>query len=127
MVDKDIFQEDISNQLGGEICLSTPTQWDLEKSKIKAQMEIEKKEWIELEFRRREITMKRPKEETRSWKFDVSKQVNLVRKFQESEVDDYFQHLGKTMINLEWLKAVWPMLLQTALSRKLSKHRQHYQ
>ena len=71
---------------------------------------------MELEFRISELTVNRPKEEIRPEKFDISKQVNFVPKFQESEVDNYFQHFEKIAINLEWPKSAWPMLLQTALS-----------
>ena len=62
--------------------------------------------------------MKKPEEEIRPRKFDISKQVNLIPKFQESEVNYYFQHFEKTAINLQWRKAAWPMLLQITLSGK---------
>lgn len=76
---------------------------------------------IELEIRMREVMVNRPEEEIRPRKFNIAKQVSLVLRFQKSEVDDYFQHFEKTAINLEYPKAMCPMLLQTVLSGKAQR------
>lgn len=83
-------------------------------------MEIENAR-IELEIRMKEVMVNRPEEEIRPRRFNIAKQVSLVLRFKKFEVDDYFQHFEKTAINLECLKAMWPMLLQTILSGKAQR------
>ena len=84
MVDNYIFEEEISNRLGGEMRVLKPTQLQLKKEKL-THREILNKRRMELEFRIGEITVNRPGKEIRARKFDIRKQVNVVTKFQESE------------------------------------------
>lgn len=65
------------------------TQKELEKAKILARTEIEKAK-IEQETRLREMEIRRSNEEDR---FEITKQVNLVPKFAEREVEEYLEHL----------------------------------
>ena len=47
--------------------------------------------------------------------FDAAKNIRLVPKFQETEVDKYFLHFEKIAANLKWPKTVWTLLLQSVL------------
>ena len=48
-----------------------------------------------------------------SEKFDATKNIRLVPKFQETEVDKYFLHFEKTAESLKWPKESWTLLLQS--------------
>ncbi|KAL0153020.1 hypothetical protein M9458_051619 [Cirrhinus mrigala] len=50
--------------------------------------------------------------------FDVSRQINLVPPFRESEVDSYFGAFERIAIALRWPKEVWSLLLQCRLIGK---------
>ncbi|XP_062610561.1 uncharacterized protein LOC134272333, partial [Saccostrea cucullata] len=50
--------------------------------------------------------------------FDVTKNIRLVPKFQEKDVDKYFIHFEKIAENLKWPKEFWPLLLQSAFVGK---------
>ena len=50
--------------------------------------------------------------------FDVTKYVKLVPRFQEKEVDKYFQHFEIIANNLKWPKEHWTMLLQSSFVGK---------
>ncbi|XP_061190377.1 uncharacterized protein LOC133198276 [Saccostrea echinata] len=50
--------------------------------------------------------------------FDVTKNIRLVPKFQEKDVDKYFIHFEKIAENLKWPKEYWPLLLQSAFVGK---------
>lgn len=97
------------------------TQKELEKAKILARTEIEKAK-IEQETRLREMEIRRSNEEDR---FEITKQVNLVPKFAEREVEEYLEHFERTALNIEWPKRHWSMLLQT-VEEKPRKHIQPY-
>ena len=50
--------------------------------------------------------------------FDVSHQVQLVRPFQQQDVDKFFLHFEKVAANLHWPMKAQPMLLQSVLVGK---------
>uniref|UniRef100_A0A8C2FDI9 SCAN box domain-containing protein n=1 Tax=Cyprinus carpio TaxID=7962 RepID=A0A8C2FDI9_CYPCA len=50
--------------------------------------------------------------------FDVSKNIALVPKFRESEVDSYFTAFERVAANLKWPKEMWALLLQCSLVGK---------
>ena len=57
-------------------------------------------------------------EESIATKFDLGKNVQLVPPFNESEVDEYFQHFERVAQNLRWPTDQWPLLLQSVLKGK---------
>ncbi|XP_071954190.1 uncharacterized protein [Antedon mediterranea] len=50
--------------------------------------------------------------------FDASKHIRLVPKFQETEVDKYFQHFEKIAYSMKWPKEKWTLLLQSVFIGK---------
>ena len=90
------------------------------EQEARIQMEIEKAR-IEQETRLQELSLRQQNNEAERQRFDIAKQVRLIPKFIETEVDDYFEHFEKTAITLDWPKQSWSMLLQTALSGKAQK------
>ena len=78
-------------------------QIELEKAKIQAKLRSSKKSGSG----------------TRS--FDITKQVQLVPRFTEDSIDEYFAHFERTAVNIKWPKRCWTMLLQTVLSGKAQK------
>ena len=50
--------------------------------------------------------------------FDATKNIRLVPKFQEADVDKYFLHFEKIADSLKWPKVHWTMLLQTVFIGK---------
>lgn len=50
--------------------------------------------------------------------FDVAKNIRLVPRFQEKDVDKYFIHFEKVAQNLNWPKEIWPLLLQSTFIGK---------
>ena len=50
--------------------------------------------------------------------FDATKHIRLVPRFQEREVDKYFQHFEKIAASLNWPKDKWTLLLQSVLIGK---------
>ena len=57
--------------------------------------------------------------------FDATKNIRLVPKFEEKEVDKYFLHFEKIAESLKWPKESWTLLLQSV--RKLEKFILPYQ
>ena len=53
--------------------------------------------------------------------FDATKNIRLVPKFEEKEVDKYFLHFEKIAESLKWPKESWTLLLQSVLLGKLEK------
>jgi len=51
-------------------------------------------------------------------KFDMSKHIQFVPPFQDSEVDKYFLHFEKVVSSFEWPKEIWTLLLQSTLIGK---------
>ena len=50
--------------------------------------------------------------------FDATRNIRLVPKFQETEVDKYFMHFEKVAENMKWPKEQWATLLQTVFFGK---------
>lgn len=50
--------------------------------------------------------------------FDYAKNIRLVPRFQEKDVDKYFFHFEKVAQNLNWPKEIWPLLLQSTFIGK---------
>ena len=127
MVDENVFEEIILEELPREIAKMTPEQVELEKARIQARMESERnrmkleKARIELETRLREIDLARFGCGGSHDNFEVAKQVRIVPKFEEANVDEYFTHFERTALNLGWPRGCWSMLLQTVLTGKAQR------
>ena len=82
--------------------------------------EIFEKERLEFEkFKlQAELQFKRDSDENRRNEFDLTKYVRLVPQFNESEVDQYFQHFEKIAKNSHWPEIVRFTLLQFVLKGK---------
>ena len=50
--------------------------------------------------------------------FDATKNIRLVPKFEEKEIDKYFLHFEKIAENLKWPKESWTLLLQSVFVGK---------
>jgi hypothetical protein len=50
--------------------------------------------------------------------FDATKHIRLVPRFQDKEVDKYFQHFEKIAVSLKWPNDQWTILLQSVLVGK---------
>ena len=50
---------------------------------------------------------------TSSSQFDATKNIRLVPKFEEKEVDKYFLHFEEFANSLKWPKESWTLLLQS--------------
>ena len=105
----------------------TPEEIELEKIKIQAQMELQRNKMelekikIQQETRLREVDLAiRGRKESHD-SFEVTKQVRLVPKFEEANVNQYFAHFERTALNLGWPKECWSMLLQTVLTGKAQR------
>ena len=55
---------------------------------------------------------------TSSSQFDATKNIRLVPKFEEKEVDKYFLHFEKIANSLKWPKESWTLLLQSVFIGK---------
>ena len=127
MVDESVFEEAALEELPTEIIRMTPEQIELEKVKIQAQMELQRnkmeleKAKIQQETRLREVDLAIRGRKGSHDSFEVMKQVRLVPKFEEANVDGYFAHFERTALNLGWPKECWSMLLQTVLTGKAQR------
>ena len=127
MVDENVFEEAVLEELPTEKIRMTPEEIELEKIKIQAQMELQRKKMelekikIQQETRLREVDLAiRGRKESHD-SFEVTKQARLVPKFEEANVDEYFAHFERTALNLGWPKECWSMLLQTVLTGKAQR------
>ena len=76
---------------------------------------------MEQEIRLREIRLTETRQEPDRKGFDLAKQVRLVPKFVEANIDEYFPHFEITATNMNWPRESSAMLLQTALTGKAQK------
>ena len=120
MVDEQIFEVEILDRLPTELTNLTAHQIELEKYKLQTRLELEKAK-MEQEIRLREIRLTEIRQEPYCNGFDLAKQVRLVPKFVEANIDEYFPHFEITATNMKWPRESWAMLLQTALSGKAQK------
>ena len=124
MVDEQIFEAEILDRLPTESTNLTAEQIELEKYKLQTRLELEKAK-IEQEIRLREIRLTEIRQEPDRNRFDLAKQVRLVPKLVEANIDEYFPHFEITATNMKWPRESWDMLLQTALTRKGTKSIYH--
>ena len=127
MVDENVFEEAVLEELPTEMIRMTPEQIELEKIKIQAQMELQRNKMelekvrIQQETRLQEVDLAIRGRKGSHDSFEVTKQVRLVPKFEEANVDGYFAHFERTALNLGWPKECWSMLLQTVLTGKAQR------
>ena len=108
-------------------------QSDLELAKLKLhfqerelelryQSEREEREFelrkIELETRKLQIEHDPISVGTSSPNFDVARNIRLVPRFNEREVEKYFLHFEKIAESMKWPKDVWSLMLQSVLTGK---------
>ena len=118
LVDNDICEESALDDV--EEIMMSAAQLELEKTKIMANMELEKAR-IEQETRLREISLRHAENVGERQAFDVARYVKLIPRFIDEDVDQYFPHFEKTAVNLKWPKQYWAMLLQTTLCGKAQR------
>jgi len=85
---------------------------EMEKEKMEMEKEIKLKE-IEAK-----VNLEKEKGSSYSKTFDATRNIRLVPKFQESQVDKYFLHFEKIADSLKWPKEHWTTLLQTVFIGK---------
>ena len=103
----------------------------LKQQEMDAKLEMEERERkekleMEKEIKLKEIEAKMNLEKEKldkgssgsSQHFDATKNIRLVPKFQETDVDKYFLHFEKIADSLKWPKEHWTMLLQTVFIGK---------
>ena len=110
MVNKQIFEAEILDRLPTESTNLTAEQIELEKYKLKARLELEKAK-MEQEIRLQEIKLTEVRQEPDCNEFDLAKQVRLVPKFVEANIDGHFPHYEITATNRKWPRESWAMLL----------------
>ena len=120
MVDEQIFEAEILDRLPAESTNLTAEQIELEKYKLQTRLELEKAK-MEQEIWLREIRLTEIRQEPDRKGFDLAKQVRLVPKFVEANINEYFPHFEITATNMNWPRESWAMLLQTALTGKAQK------
>ena len=100
----------------------------MERLQIQREEKQLTREREERDFRLRELEMRNEQElrmleskkesGSKSKNLEVVRNVKLVPKFNEKEVDRYFQHFEKIAITMEWNKEIWALLLQSVLVGK---------
>ena len=101
-------------------------KFELEKKELK-QKELDAKFQMEKDIRLKEIEAKVQMEKDKLEKqgssgasshsgFDATKNIRLVPKFEEKDVDKYFLHFEKIAESLNWPKESWTLWLQSVLS-----------
>ncbi|KAJ8035263.1 hypothetical protein HOLleu_22429 [Holothuria leucospilota] len=93
-------------------------EMEREKKKEKEEREMQ----MQKEKEEREMQMQREKEEREMQKetggFDVSKHVKFVPKFQEDNVEKFFNHFEKLGEQLKWPRDKWSILIQSNFTGK---------
>ncbi|XP_033761567.1 uncharacterized protein LOC117343335 [Pecten maximus] len=139
-VDSGIFEETFSDAMADPVgkvmeaykarSLELEYQFKCEEMRMeKEKREFELKCQMEREERDHQIKMKEldlasvrtqpiPSQSFGSSQFDATKNIRLVPKFQEKEIDKYFLHFEKVACSLKWPKDVWTILLQSVLLGK---------
>ncbi|XP_072046476.1 uncharacterized protein [Amphiura filiformis] len=95
----------------------------MEEGKLKMEeefrvKELEMKMSLEHEKLKQELAFQEKKLGEKKKKFDVTKYIKLVPKFNECEVDKYFLHFEKIANSLSWPTDQWCLLLQSVLVGK---------
>ena len=73
---------------------------------------------IELETRKLQIEHDHISVGTSSPNFDVARNICLVPRFNEREVENYFLHFEKITESMKWPKDAWSLMLQSVLTGK---------
>ena len=101
MMEEHILGEEALDDLPTESTDMSAAQIELENVRIQAKLELEKV-WIEQETRLRQLSIARTTQGDNNGEFDITKQVRLVPKFAEANIDEYFVHFERTALNIEW-------------------------
>ena len=88
-----------------------------EKEKFESEKEMKQKE-LEAKMALEQAKLDKHGSSSSSEKFDATKNIRLVPKFQETEVDKYFLHFEKIAESLKWPKESWTLLLQSVFIGK---------
>ena len=100
MVDEQIFEVEILDRLLTELTNLTAEWIELEKYKPQARLELEKAK-MDQEIRLQEIRLREVRQEPDRNGFDLAKQVRLVPKFVEANIDEYFPYFEITATNMK--------------------------
>ena len=102
----------------------------LKQQELEARLQMEKENFeLEKELKQKEIDAKIKLEQEKLEKqgssgasthsgFDATKNIRLVPKFEEKEVDRYFLHFEKIAESLKWNRESWTLLLQSVFVGK---------
>ncbi|KAJ8036592.1 hypothetical protein HOLleu_20612 [Holothuria leucospilota] len=130
LVDESILP---STVLETAITVPTDNTFELKRLEIEMSKEVRLKKWKEKgKKEEREIQMQREVEATRvrvikasdpkigldTGGFDVSKHVKFVPKFQEDNVEKFFNHFEKLGEQLKWPRDKWSILIQSNFTGK---------
>ncbi|KAJ8049650.1 hypothetical protein HOLleu_02488 [Holothuria leucospilota] len=88
---------------------------EMQKEKEEREMQKEKEE-REMQKEKEEREMQKEKRDTGG--FDVSKHVKFVPKFQEDNVEKFFNHFEKLGEQLKWPRDKWSILIQSNFTGK---------
>ena len=102
----------------------------MKQQELDARLQMEKEKFeLEKELKQKELDAKIKLEQEKLEKqgssgvsthsvSDVTKNIRLVPKFEEKEVDKYFLHFEKIAESLKWPKESWTLLLQSVFVKK---------
>ena len=93
MVDEDIFGEDSLIDVPDDTAKMTEAHIEQEKTRLQAKVEIARLE--------QELSLAEANREHKRDGFDITKQIRLVSRFLETDVDEYFAHFERTAINMK--------------------------
>ena len=124
IVDEQIFEVEILDKLPTESTNLTAEQIELEKYKMQTRLELEKAK-MEQEIRLWEISLTEVTQEPDRNAFDLVKQVRLVPKFVEVNVDEYFPHFE--LLTGNGHKKVGLCFYRPSSQEKHKKHTPHCQ
>ncbi|XP_041461220.1 uncharacterized protein LOC121412474 [Lytechinus variegatus] len=123
LVQTDIWSTRADSEEEGDDSASSDGSRDsvLNLKTLEAQLKLKELELRtkEVELQMKSLDLKSKELDVRSGdssvKFDACKYVRLVPKFDESKVEEFFQHFEKVAVNLGWERSVWPTLVQSVL------------
>ncbi|XP_041467467.1 uncharacterized protein LOC121417796 [Lytechinus variegatus] len=123
LVKTDIWSTRADSEEEGDDSASSDGSHDsaLDLKTLEAQLKLKELELRtkEVELQMKSLDLKSKELDVRSGdssgKFDACKYVRLVPKFDESKVEEFFQHFEKVAVNLGRERSVWPTLVQSVL------------
>ena len=89
---------------------------EMEMKQKEMEMKIQMEEKLQLE--KLKLEQAKSSNTSKQTGFDAAKNIRLVPKFQEHEVDQYFVHFEKIATSLKWPKESWTLLLQSVFIGK---------